>query len=73
MQNPVLMTNELTFPEKRRLVAVHVLLGDQAKVGHGVGLHALEGAMFCNLLNGVLAMISTQEVRHTPDGCRQVL
>lgn len=47
----------LTFPEKRRLVTVHVLLGDEAKVGHGVGLHALESAMFCNLLNDVLTQI----------------
>lgn len=55
-------TRSLTFPQEWRFVVVHVLLWDQAEVGHFVGLHALEGAMLCNLLNSFLTQFGAQEL-----------
>lgn len=55
-------TWSLTFPEERRFVRVHVLLRDQAEVGHSVGLHGLEGAMLCYLLNGFFTQMTAQEI-----------
>lgn len=52
----------LTFPEKRRFVAVHQYLWDQVEVGHCVDFHCLERAMFCYLLDDFLAQVTAQEV-----------
>ena len=55
-------TRRLTFPEERRFLSVHVLLGDQAEVGHAVCLHRLEGAMLCYLLNSDFTQVTAQEI-----------
>lgn len=52
----------LTFPEKRRFVAVHQYLWDHVEVRHCVDLHCLEGAMFCYLLYDFLTQVTAQEV-----------
>lgn len=64
---------KLTFPQERRLVAVHVLFRAEAEVGHGVGLHALERAILRYLLNDVFTQVPAQEVRNAPYGSGQVL
>ena len=56
-------TWSLTFPEEWRFVRVHEFLWQQAEVGHVVVLHGLEGAMLCDLLNGVFTQVSAQETR----------
>lgn len=55
-------TQSLTFPEEWRFVRIHVDLRHQAKVGHGVGLHGLEGTMFCYILNGFFTQVFAQEI-----------